>query len=122
MAYEIPGFAYTLESHGDITQFTAVKVRSDGKVEEASADENPIAGVAQMPADSDLNEPIRIMQTGVSFAVGDSSFNAGETVAVSASDGKFTDSSNHVVGIALTACGGDDELFALLLTSTGDKG
>ena len=121
MAYEIPGFAYTLESHGDITQFTAVKVRSDGKVEEASANENPIAGVAQMPADSDLNEPIRIMQTGVSFAVGDSSFNAGETVAV-ASDGKFTDSSNHVVGIALTACGGDDELFALLLTSTGDKG
>jgi len=120
--YETPGFAFTLESDGDITQFTAVTINSDGKAVTASQNANPIAGIAQMPAENDKPEAIRVMQTGISFAKADSSFNAGETVAVSDDDGKLTDSSDHVVGIALTSPGGDGEIFAVLLTNTADKG
>lgn len=121
MAYEVPGFAYSMMSSGNITQFTAV--RFDGAdVATAAQNQNPIAGIAQMPAEAANPETIRIMQTGISFAVAAAQINAGENVVVSDDDGKLEPGDDHVVGVALTGAGADDELFALLLTQRSDTG
>ena len=116
MAYEIPGFVFTAVSSGDVNQFRAVKINSDGKAEEVdAADTDPIAGVAQMPADDDQPEPIRIMRTGVTFAVAGAEVNPGHKIATDG-DGKFVDDDgdSNIVGIALTGAEADGE-FALLL-------
>lgn len=111
--YEIPGFVYSRKSHGTIKQFTAVQVTSNG-VETASSGDR-IDGVAQMEADSDQNESIRIMQTGISFAIAGDDIAEGEEVEVG-SDGKFVEQdSGTTVGKALTATDSDDEEFAILL-------
>lgn len=121
MAYEQPGFMVSMMSEGAIEQFSPVTVNANGNVAAAGADDNPILGIAQMPASAEDPETIRVMVTGVSFAVGDSIFDAGETVAAAAG-GKVTDSVNHICGIALTACGGDDEQLSVLLKKSSDKG
>lgn len=117
MAYEVPGFVYTLESTGDIRQFRAVEVDANGLAEEVdTADTDPIAGVAQMPAADAQQEPIRIMQSGITFAEAGDDVTAGDMIATDA-DGRFVDDNagGNIVGIALTSAGAAGEYFALLL-------
>lgn len=117
MAYEVPGYVFSMESTGDIRQFRAVAVDANGLVEEVgAADTDPIAGVAQMPADTAQSEPIRIMKTGITFAEAGGAVTAGDMIATDA-EGRFVDDNagGNIVGIALTSAGAAGEYFALLL-------
>lgn len=115
MTYEIPGFVYSLMSEGDILQFAAVVVNSDGNVE-AAGDNAIIDGVAQMPASNSDPEVIRVMQKGITIALANEDVGAGELIQVSDTNGRFeTRSAGAIVGRALTGTGAAGELFALLL-------
>jgi len=115
MAYEIPGFKYTLVSEGNILQFTAVQVTADGGCEEAAQNANPIAGIAQMPAEAANPEAITIMQSGVSFALAAGAITAGNRVRVSDDDGRLEEEDTNSIGIALTSCTARNEMVAVLL-------
>lgn len=119
MAYEIPGFVYSGQSEGEIGQFRAVVVNSDGEVEAAGGDAAQIDGVAQMPAAAAQSESIRVMKTGITFAQCSQAVTRGNLVRTVAG-GRFrpvadpTAPANYL-GRALTSTGGENELFALLL-------
>jgi len=118
-AFEVPGFAYSAMSEGNIGQFRAVLVNANGAVEAAGADEAVIDGVAQMPADTAAPETIRVMKDGITIAECSAAITAGEYVRTQA-NGRFAATASqttplNAVGKALTTTGAAGELFALLL-------
>jgi hypothetical protein len=114
LAYEVPGFCYTRRSYGNINQFAAVSVTSNG-AEVATAAEG-IDGITQMGAESTNPEAIRIMRSGISFATaGGTGVTEGELVEVVGSAGAFQDQDAGVaVGRALSTAA-DGEEFSILL-------
>jgi len=115
MAYEQPGFAYTAKSVGDLLQFAAVKVTTGGAVTVAGATE-AIDGIAQMPAAAANPESIRVMKTGISFAIAGGQVDAGSAVEVVGSVGKLVNKSGGAaVGKALTSAAAG-EVFSVLLS------
>jgi hypothetical protein len=102
-------------SSGDIRQFRAVVISGAAVVEVDTEDTN-IDGIAQMPAVDGTPEVIRIMQSGISFAI------AGDTVV--AGDDLITDSQGrlvpgdyadfNIVGKALSAGAVGEEIAVLL--------
>ena len=113
MAYEIPGFRFSAVSKGNIAKFAPVKVTGPNEVEQADAGEAAV-GVAQMEAKDDLNEPITVMNGGISFVYFGAGVSAGEEVEVG-SDGKVIEQdSGEVVGVAMVS-GASDELGCILL-------
>lgn len=115
MAYEIPGFAYSFMSTGDIRQFRAVSIEVAGATEIAAADAM-IDGVAQMPADAAAPEVIRIMKNGITHAVAGGAVDVGDPVATD-NQGRFvvTAVAADMRGKALTAAGAADEIITVLL-------
>ena len=115
MAYEVPGFAYSFISVGDVRQFRAVVITAAGAIEIAAADAE-IDGVAQMPAAAANPEAIRIMKSGITFAVAGGAVDIGDMVATD-DQGRFVQTAvaADAVGRALTAAGAADERFSVLL-------
>lgn len=115
MAYEIPGFVYGYMSSGDIRQFRAVSI-TGASVEEVGAADSKIDGIAQMPADDATAEVIRIMKSGISFAIAGGTVEAGDELATD-DEGRLVSVTyeDNVVAKALTGGAVGEEISVLLL-------
>ncbi len=116
MAYEIPGFSFTLESSGVLTaeQYTAMVVDGNGQAAQAGAAVN-IAGVLQNHPDA-IGDEAAIMATGITKGVTGGIVAAGAELMTDA-NGEFITgvATNELVGIALQASGGAGEIIPILL-------
>lgn len=103
MAYEIPGFSFTLVANEDLrtSQFCAVDVDANGKAITPTADGARCIGVVQNKPNT--GEPATIFVSGVTKAkIGVGGVTAGQGVRVM-TDGRFTAEAvaSHSVGVAL---------------------
>ncbi len=122
MAFEIPGFAYTLEASGDLSlqQFHCMAVDGNGQAVAAGSGAQ-IAGVLQN--DPELQgEAATIVQTGVTKAKAGAAVAQGAEV-MSDADGEVitATSGNRVVGTALQAAANADEIISVLLLPGGGQ-
>lgn len=101
MAYEIPGFSFTLVAGAAITQFRAVNVHASGRAV-APAAGGQIAGVAQDTVAS--GEACAVHEDGVTKWEAGESLTAGNLV-MAHSDGtaKIATSGNFAHGVVLEA-------------------
>jgi hypothetical protein len=113
--YEVPGYVYSLRNVGAVRQFRAVTVVAGG-VSEIAAANAAIDGVAQMPAAAGAPEVIRIMKSGITYAIAGGIVLAGAMVATD-NQGRFVTTAvpADAVGKALTAAGAAGEEIAVLL-------
>ena len=116
MAYEIPGFSFTLEASGDLSaeQFTAMVVDGNGEAAQAGAAVN-IAGVLQNDPAAQGREAA-IMANGITKGVAGAAVAAGAYLMTDA-NGEFITgiATNELVGVALEAAGGQGEIIPILL-------
>lgn len=114
MAYEVPGFVYSYKSSGNINQFRAVTI-TGASVEEVDAADSRIDGIAQMPADDENPEMIRIMKDGISFAIAGGTVEAGDELATD-SRGRLVavEYEDNIVAKALTGGAVGEEITVLL--------
>lgn len=121
MAYEIPGFSFTLPSAADYRtgngQFRFTTVNSSGKAVAPAASGDLTIGVRQNTPNQ--NEGTTIVNSGISMVEAGGVVAAGDKVqsdatgrAIAAASGK------HVAGIALEAASGAGIIIAVLLTNT----
>lgn len=117
MAFEIPGFSFTLEASGDLSasQFHAVAVDGSGEAALAGAGAQ-IAGVLQNKPEQQ-GDPCTIVQTGITKMKSGAAVTQGAEVASDA-DGEAVaaGSGDRPVGTALEAASGADEIISVLLT------
>ena len=115
MAYEIPGFVFSMKSSGAIRQYRAVVVGAGPVVTEIASADVKISGIAQMPAEADNPETIRVMKDGVSFAIAGGDVTAGDQLATD-NQGRLVTvaSQTNIVGRALTS-GAVGEVISVLL-------
>ncbi len=115
MAYEIPGFVFSEQADdAAVDQFMAVQLGATGLVI-CNATERCI-GIVQQPIILNLNETVRVMKSGISFAVaGVGDVTRGSEVEVGAGNGVLMDQVGGVaIGVALQdAVAG--ERFSVLL-------
>ncbi len=116
MAFEIPGFSYTLEASADLSaeQFTAMVVDGNGRAAQAGAGLN-IAGVLQNNP-SALGREAALMANGITKGVAGAAVAAGAYLMTDA-NGEFITgvATNELAGIALEAAGGQGEIIPILL-------
>ena len=116
MAYEIPGFSFTLEASGDLSaeQFTAMVVDGNGQAAQAGAAVN-IAGVLQNNP-SAIGREAAIMANGITKGVAGAAVAAGAYLMTDA-NGEFITGvgTNELVGVALEAAGGQGEIIPILI-------
>jgi hypothetical protein len=116
MAYEVPGFVFSYKSSGDISQFQAVVISSEGVVA-VSAEDTIIDGIAQMPAAAATPEVIRVMKSGISFAIAGGTVVAGDKLATDAT-GKLVAADytyDNIVGTAMSGGVSGEEIAVLLV-------
>jgi len=114
-AYEQDLRNITLQANADLSsyQYYAVKMNSSERVILASTGDK-IAGVLE-DAPSAANMSCKVGYSGITKAIGGAVIVAGVEVEIDA-DGKFiTLSTGESVGMAMTACGAEDEQFSVLL-------
>jgi len=114
-AYELRLQIVTLDANDDYEdyQYYGIKMNSSEKAVLASTGDE-IVGVLQDTPDA-ANRSCKVAYGGITKAIGGAVIAAGAEVQCDA-DGKFvTKTTGTGVGIALTACGAEDEQFALLL-------
>jgi len=114
-AYELDLQTVTLASYADYEdyQYYGIKLNSSELAVLASTGDK-IVGVLQDTPDA-ANQSCKVAYGGITKAIGGAVIAAGAEVQCDA-DGKFvTKTTGTGVGIAMTACGAEDELFALLL-------
>lgn len=121
MAYEIPGFTFTLEAAADLSahQFKYVKVDSAGKAAAiAAATDLPVGVLQNAPT---AGQAATIMQSGITKLQADAALTAGNIVGPSA-DGQAdvkvpgTDTTEHANGIVLVAAGAAGVLATVLIS------
>ena len=114
MAYEIPGFSFTLPAAADFStvQFRAVNVDAAGKAALAGA-AGRVLGVMQNKPKT--NEGTTIVCNGVSKFETGAAVAAGATVEVDASGRAITRAAGIPVGIALEASSGAGIVIAVFL-------
>ena len=123
MAYEIPGFAWSLLAKEDNSaaaqQYRAVRLDT-GKASTTHAGSNDILGVLQNKPKA--NEEATIVTNGITKARAGGTVTAGSAVMVQ-TDGEFVNATatNKGVGIALEAAANAGEIFALLLKDLGTQ-
>lgn len=122
MAFEIPGFSYTLEASGDLSgaQFAGLIVDGSGQAAVAGAGVQ-IIGVSQEKPEV-AGEATQIVQSGIT------KMKAGGVVAIAAkvatdATGRAVASAttDFPVGIALEASANADEIITVLLTPGGGQ-
>ena len=122
MAFEIPGFSYTLEASGDLSaqQFHCMAVNGNGQAVAATSGAQ-IAGVLQNDPEVQ-GEAATIVQTGITKAKAGAAVAQGAEV-MSDADGEVitATSGNRVVGTALQAAAIADEIIAVLLLPGGGQ-
>ena len=115
-AYELNKKSVTILADTDLEdyQYYAVKLNTDGEAILASDANDDFFGVLQdEPAAA--GRPCEVAVEGISKAIGGAAINAGAKVEVG-TGGKFvTYTTGPLVGIAVTACGADEEQFSLMI-------
>lgn len=114
-AYEQNLQKVTLVANADLEdyQYYGVKLNSSEKVALASTGDK-ITGILQDAPDA-ANRSCLVAYGGISKAIGGEAIDAGAEVQTDA-DGKFiTKTTGTGVGIAMTACGAEDEHFSVLV-------
>ena len=120
MAYEIPGFKFTLVAGADLSalQYHFVKLNSSGQAVPVTAITDEPVGVLQN--DPASGEEAEIMAFGISKLVADSAITTGDELGTSA-DGQAdtiasgTDTTVYKVGKALQDASGAGTVFAALV-------
>lgn len=118
VAFEQPGFRFTLEAAADLSagQYRALVV--DGSGDAARAGQGvSIAGIQQNKP-SVVGQATEIVQTGISKGESGAAVLQGAKLMTDAS-GKFVTATatDFVIGYALTASGADGEVIAILLSA-----
>ena len=104
--------AFVADTDLEDYQYYAVEMDSDEEIILASDAGDFLFGVLQNEPD-EAGKTADVALEGITKAVGGASINAGAQVQVGAG-GKFvTKTSGCLAGIAVTACGGDGQLFSL---------
>ncbi len=122
MAFEIPGFSYTLEAAGDLSasQFAAVVVDSNGQAAVAGAAVT-IAGVLQNDPAA-IGEASTIVQTGITKMLAGAAVTVGDLVMTDGSGRAITaTATNPPLGTALQAAANADEIIPVLLLPGGGE-
>ena len=114
MAYEIPGFSFTLVAGEALAQFRFVKVHTDGTARYADNGEWGIGVVQNSPT---TGEAATVVHNGIVFVEAGGTIANGAQVAADA-DGKAIAgaTADAVLGVCLTAAA-DGEYATVLLTS-----
>jgi hypothetical protein len=120
MAYEIPGFSFTLPSAADYRtgagQFRFVNVNSSGKAVAAGA-AGACIGVRQNKPN--LNEAMTIVNSGIVFVEAGAAITAGALVESDASGRAITRAAGIQQGRALETASGAGVQIAVLLDING---
>lgn len=118
MAYEIDGFAFTLEAAADLSakQFHFVKANSASQIVAAGVGADDVAiGVLQNKPNA-LGVAAKIHQTGISKVVVGAAVTAGVLVTTNAAGRGITATTgDFVVGTAVTTGANDGEIISVLL-------
>lgn len=117
MAYEIPGFSFTLPSAADYRtgngQFRFVKVTTTGKAQQTVAGESAV-GVRQNTPNTD--EAMTIVNSGIVFVEAGAAVTAGDLVSSDATGRAILGTTGHYVnGTALETASGAGIVIAVLL-------
>lgn len=120
MAYEIPGFTFTLEAAADLSakQFYFVKIDSDGKAAAITADTDIPAGILQNAPTA--GQAATIMHSGISKVSADAAIATPGTVVGPSADGQCvtrtlgSDTTKHAVGQVLVGAGTAGNLASIL--------
>lgn len=114
MAYEIPGFSYTLVAASDMsaTQFRFVNVDTAGKAAVPAAG-GRVVGVRQNKPKAD--EAATIVQTGISIVEAGAAVTVGDGVQSDASGRAITLAAGISQGVALETASGAGVKIAVLL-------
>ena len=119
MAYQIPGFSFTLEASGDLSaeQFTFMTA-AGGEATQAGAGVHVIGVLQNDPAAQ--GREAAIMADGVSKVVAGAAVAVNANVTPDANGEAVTAGMGDVVaGVALQAAGAQGEIIAVLLRSGG---
>lgn len=120
MAFETPGFAFSLEASGDLSaaQHHCVNVDGNGQVAVVSGSGDDVAAILQNDPNAQGNEA-SLMKTGISKVVAGAAVAVGVLVMSNASGRAILATSGQVVfGRSLEAAGGDGETIPVLLGET----
>lgn len=122
MAYEIPGFSFTLPAAADLSasQYCAVTVNSSLQAALAGAGVD-IVGILQNKPTA-AGTAATIVANGVSKAKAGAAITAGAKVMTNASGLVITaTATNKGIGFALAAAGGANEVIPVLLKDLGTQ-
>lgn len=117
MAFQTPGFSFSLEASGDLSaaQHHCVDVDSNGQVTVVTGSGDDVAAILQNDPNAQGNAAA-LMNGGISKVVAGAAVAAGALVMSSAAGRAITATSGQVVfGRALEAAGGDGETIPVLL-------
>lgn len=120
MAYEVPGFVLgTVTAAADLSaaQFLCVKVTAANAVNVATVAGEYVVGILQSKPAS--GQPADVMVHGVSKAVSGAAISAGAKIMTNASGKVITGATagSHVIGTALEAATGADQVITVLLNA-----
>lgn len=120
MAYEVPGFMIgTLIAAADLSaaQFLCAKVTAANSVNVATVAGEYVIGILQGKPTS--GQPADVMVHGVSKAISGAPISAGAKIMTNASGKVITGATagSHVIGCALEAATGADQVITVLLNA-----
>jgi len=115
-AIEIALESFSAEAAGDLSdyQYYPVQINASEQVILASDAGDECVGILQDAPDT-AGHACSVGFKGVTKAVGGESIDAGAKVGIGAGGKLVTYVSGGVVGYAITSCGGDGQLFSVLL-------
>ena len=115
-AIEIALESFSAEAAGDLSsyQYYPVQLNSNEQVILASDAGDECVGILQDDPDT-AGHACSVGFKGITKAVGGEAIDAGSKVGIGAGGKLVAYVSGGVVGYAVTACGGDEELFSVLL-------
>jgi hypothetical protein len=114
MAYELPGFSYTLPSSADLsaTPYIFLDVNASGLAVAATAAGRVCGVLANKPK---AGESATIIQNGIVQVIASAAITAGSSVQVAAGGQAVVFSTGVLVGVALEAATGANSVIAVLL-------
>lgn len=119
MAYQKPGLTESFDSAADLTgkEYFLAVVDSSAQADLAGAGENAVGTIQEGKV---AGKHSTLMLSGITKVVAGAAVAAGAKVMSNAAGKGITaTSTNHVVGVALTAAGAEDEVFAMHIGREG---
>ena len=121
MAFEIPGFSYSLEASADLSaeQFTFMVADANGEAAQAGAGDDAVGVLQNDPAAQ--GEAANLQTFGISKVVAGAAVASGAQVMSDATGRAITATGTgaFVTGVALQAAANADEIIAVLVSPGG---